>query len=180
MYYESNNNYLAHHGILGQKWGVRRFQNKDGTRTPLGRKRELENNKVDHDKLVKSTDAKELYKNRDQLSDRELQDRLNRLRNEDALRQMANAKKKANNGQSTSKKVLQKIGEKSAEMIAGLIVGATVGAMTDKIKKQGAGKTIENALDMMVNGYEAVKAFKDNTFMDTAIDWMADPWMKID
>ena len=27
-----NTNELAHHGIKGQKWGVRRFQNKDGTR----------------------------------------------------------------------------------------------------------------------------------------------------
>ena len=31
-------NELAHHGILGQKWGIRRYQNKDGSLTEAGKK----------------------------------------------------------------------------------------------------------------------------------------------
>ena len=32
-------NELYHHGILGMKWGVRRYQNKDGSLTEAGKKR---------------------------------------------------------------------------------------------------------------------------------------------
>ncbi len=34
-----NKSELRHHGILGQHWGIRRFQNKDGSLTSAGRKR---------------------------------------------------------------------------------------------------------------------------------------------
>lgn len=39
MSYYVVSNELYHHGILGQKWGVRRYQNPDGSLTAAGRKR---------------------------------------------------------------------------------------------------------------------------------------------
>lgn len=36
---------LYHYGIKGMKWGIRRYQNKDGTLTAAGKKREREQTK---------------------------------------------------------------------------------------------------------------------------------------
>ena len=36
-------NYLEHHGILGMKWGVRRYQNPDGSLTAAGKARYVQN-----------------------------------------------------------------------------------------------------------------------------------------
>ena len=59
------NNYLYHHGIKGQKWGVRRFRNSDGSLTAAGKRRQREEDseakskelKNKSDELYKSTDA---------------------------------------------------------------------------------------------------------------------------
>lgn len=36
-----NDDYLAHYGIKGMKWGVRRYQNKDGSLTAKGKKKTI-------------------------------------------------------------------------------------------------------------------------------------------
>ena len=57
---------LKHHGILGQRWGIRRFQNEDGSRTNLGRKHERE---LDYKSSDKTSD-KPSYKSSDKSSDK--------------------------------------------------------------------------------------------------------------
>jgi hypothetical protein len=45
--------YLAHYGVKGQKWGVRRFQNEDGTLTEAGKRRYREDGTFKSDEEVK-------------------------------------------------------------------------------------------------------------------------------
>lgn len=53
---------LTHHGILGQKWGVRRYQNQDGSLTAAGKKR------------LEQKDAKWARKNYDKITSKARRD----------------------------------------------------------------------------------------------------------
>lgn len=109
IYDDELENELYHHGTKGMRWGIRRFQNSDGSLTPAGRKRYMkdakwrskyekamakekakqqqsqETAKERHARIMKSSNANELYKHRDELSTAELQERLQRIRVEEDL-----------------------------------------------------------------------------------------------
>lgn len=88
-------NHLYHYGVRGMKWGVRRYQNKDGSRTSAGRKRydygktgsNVQRVSTSLGGVAKSTSRllRNRVKEKDQsydfskLSDQELRTRINRI-----------------------------------------------------------------------------------------------------
>lgn len=82
---------IYHHGILGQKWGVRRYQNKDGSLTAAGKQRQ----------------KKESGSNR--LSNEELQKRISRLQMEETYSQLL-ARQKERNRSRVGKFLGEKLG----------------------------------------------------------------------
>ena len=71
-----DNTELTHHGIKGQRWGVRRYQNADGTRTAAGKRREQSS---DADKQIKN-ERKTEVKSRRTMSDADIRKKIERMK----------------------------------------------------------------------------------------------------
>ena len=95
-----SNNELNHSGIKGMRWGIRRYQNKDGSLTPLGKKRYgITDSKEDDSqkqtttsptdakkKAMTSGDIREVAANRHSMTNDEFRKALDRVDLEQRLR----------------------------------------------------------------------------------------------
>ena len=82
-------NELMHHGILGMKWGVRRYQNKDGSLTPAGKKKAKSEIPL-HEDYAKNHSKKSVKS----MSDVELRNRINRYQLEQQYNKLSQNKVK--------------------------------------------------------------------------------------
>lgn len=82
---------LYHHGIIGMKWGIRRYQNKDGTLTAAGKRKygTIENLERGNSTKKEKKSRKEAIPGRRVMSDKELQDRISRLELEKKYKDLA-------------------------------------------------------------------------------------------
>lgn len=111
-----DNNTLAHWGVKGMKWGVRRYQNADGSLTPAGKKRYGD------------------YEPSDKLDDAELRRRINRMQMESQYAQLTAPKKSA--GRKFVEDVLLNAGKQVATQYTAKYMTKGIDAFVKKASKK--------------------------------------------
>ena len=122
------NNCLLHYGIKGQKWGIRRFQRKDGGLTPAGKKRYADDDY--HEDYRRAHNVKSVRT----MSDQELRNRLNRLQMESQYKQMTASK--LDKGKKIVMDVLENAGKETAKKYVSKYMSYEIDRIISEIKNK--------------------------------------------
>lgn len=128
-----NDEYLSHHGIKGQRWGIRRYQNPDGSLTPAGEKRyaklEKKLNSIGPEtRQERQRSEIEARAKRDAMSNEELRKSIERLRLEQEYDRVITSNpgaKSRTEGQKWANDTLQKVGTSSLTAVSSELGKAT-------------------------------------------------------
>ena len=105
-------NELYHHGVKGMKWGVRKNRNSAGRNS--GVKRKTKRHQSANSKKVAS--RKKDYKNRRTMSDKELQQKIERLKMEKTFKELT--KEDISPGRNYAQQILAAAGKKTLTVAA--------------------------------------------------------------
>ena len=135
---------LIHHGILGMKWGVRRYQNKDGSLTSAGKKRYSDNDNIKEAQQKNTEEPKK--KSVKDMSDEELRREVNRMQLEQNYLRMTG--QNIEKGKSVAEIALGKmkesfvstVAQKSGQILAERLVNSMLGVKDNKDNKDNSSK----------------------------------------
>ena len=132
-------NELMHYGVLGMKWGIRRYRNKDGTLTTAGKKR-LSKDKDNAEKK----ERKVALKNRRSLSDVDLKKKIERLKMEKEFKNLT--EEDISPGRKYVGEIMSSAGKKALTVVAaGTMAYGVKVAMTKEFNiKEAAGYIAAN------------------------------------
>lgn len=140
-------NELYHHGIKGMHWGVRRFQNPDGTLTAAGKRREQANS--DRAARKEATRQRDWNaKNSSQLSDKELTDQILRLQREKQLKQLTDDVVRP--GRKKVKDLMDRYGQQA---LSAVVTTATAAYITNKMTARSQKKLAEQGYPVNIKGW---------------------------